>query len=120
MKKPLIYVAGPLTSNVVCDLQIEHNITRACDMAIKLRELGCTPIVTHLLWHMDKGRNLGYDFYIQWDLDLIEHCDAIIVLPGESHGVNIEEDFCLQENIPILHSLEELQDFLDLHFQLAS
>ena len=84
--RPMLYVAGPYTNP---DPIV--NTHRAARFATAVYELGeWVPLVPHLslLWHMVTPRDV--DHWYQLDLDQLEHCNAIVRLPGASTGADRE------------------------------
>lgn len=84
-RKPVIYVSGPLSLG---DPVI--NTRRAVKEAEVIREMGGVPIVPHMTiaWHLASPHE--YDYWISYDLDLLNVCDAIYRIPGESKGADLE------------------------------
>lgn len=83
--KPLIYVAGPYTNP---DPVI--NVRRACAVADELVAIGAAVIVPHLsmLWHLVSPADV--DDWYQRDLDVLDHCHALVRFYGESWGADRE------------------------------
>ncbi len=87
MKRPrLVYVSGPLTKP-----DPFANVNRAALAAERLRRVGLVPVVPHLgvLWAM-VAPGASYEDWMWIDLALLERCDAVLRLPGESAGADRE------------------------------
>lgn len=101
MKK--IYIAGPYSRG-----DVGRNVHNAIKTADELMSLGYAiycPFLCHFQ-HLIFPRP-----YMQWlahDLQWLPLCDAVLRLPGESSGANIEEERAKELNIPIFHSISEL------------
>ena len=86
MTRPLLYVAGPYTHP---DPVANTHRALRCASAIS-RESGWVPIVPHLslLWHMVDPQPI--DYWYAYDFEVLEHCDALVRLPGPSSGADVE------------------------------
>lgn len=80
-----IYVSGPYTKG---DTVI--HVRNAIEVGMRLRESGFVPIIPHLFHFAHMIEPADYRFWMDWDLKLLERCDAIIRLPGESSGADEE------------------------------
>jgi hypothetical protein len=96
-KQPLVYIAGPYTHP-----DPVTNTRRMVRIADALIPLGVTPLVPHmtLLWHMMRPRS--YDFWLDYDLQLVERCDALLRVPGNSRGADAEVIHARELSIPVL------------------
>ena len=86
-----IYIAGPYTVG-----DTAHNIETARECLVKLIEQGHTPFCPHtMLAGLENNIRLGYDDFMRVDLEWLDVCDAICLLPGwrESPGSIIEHGF---------------------------
>lgn len=83
--KPLVYVAGPYTTP-----DPVLNVRRACVVADALDQAGAAVFVPHLsmLWHLTSPA--GIDEWYRRDLDVLDHCNAIVRFHGESVGADRE------------------------------
>jgi hypothetical protein len=93
--RPLLYIAGPYTAT---DPVVN---TRAAILVgdIVYRETHWLPLVPHvsLLNHLVAPHEPEH--WYDYDLHLLEHCQAIVRLPGESLGSDREESHALQNVI---------------------
>lgn len=98
-----IYVAGPYTKGDVC-----VNVRTAIVTGNILRLMGHTPFVPHLthFWHMVVPQE--YDFWLKYDLEWLEVCDAILRIPGESSGADAEVNFARRLGLPVYFSIAEI------------
>lgn len=92
--KPLVYVAGPYSSpNPVA------NTRRAVQVGHRLILDGnVTPFVPHLSLLADIISPMPYEAWLAYDLDVLEHCDAVLRLSGESAGADRE---VAAANVPV-------------------
>jgi hypothetical protein len=102
----LIYVAGPYSAK--SPEQIEDNVRRAIDLGEELLKFGVVPFIPHLTHFWDKYSSKTHDEWLTIDLVVLEKCDGLIRLPGNSVGADIEVEFCRQKEIPffILPNIE--------------
>lgn len=103
--KPLLYISGPMLS----EGNPYTNIRKAVIVAGYARQMGWAVIIPHLdcLFAMISGIK-DSEYYIDNDLNQLERCDALLVLPfkveykdGNQCGTSIELDFAEDRNIPI-------------------
>lgn len=80
-----IYVAGPYTKG-----DVVVNVRNAIFAADTLFASGHTPYVPHLthLWHTVCPH--PWNDWLRLDLAWLAQCDAVLRLPGESDGADIE------------------------------
>ncbi len=94
--KPLVYLAGPYSSDPV------QNTRRAILHGIDVRErYDCAVIIPHLTLVADIVCPQPVDYWYQFDLEQIPHCDAMIRIPGESTGADAETAEARKLNIPV-------------------
>jgi hypothetical protein len=105
--KPLVYVAGPYTRP-----DPAQNSARAIRIATQLLDSGtCLPYCPHLsiLWDMLTPR--PYEAWLGLDLDVIDHCQALLRIPGESSGADREVDHAKRRQIPVFLHVAEVLDW---------
>ena len=81
--------------------------------AAELMDLGYVPfwpLHSHFL-HMIHPQD--YDTWLAWDFEWIKSCDVVLRLPGYSKGANLEVDFVIMNNIPVVYSIDELKNFTE-------
>ena len=108
MTAPLLYIAGPYSSDPV------DGTRRAIEAADHLWDAFDTPaIVPHLshLHHLINPR--PWEDWLRLDLVLVERCDAVWRLAGKSLGADMEVNHAIDRGIPVLRSDDEVADFLE-------
>lgn len=103
----LIYIASPYTGDE------ENNTVLQIKTADELRALGFLPywpLCTHY-WHLLYPHK--YEYWMQMDYEWIKRSDAVLRLPGESNGADLEVAFAEKNNILVFTSRYELV----LHFR---
>ena len=109
MSRPIrIYVAGPYTQGYVIG-----NVQRAMEATVALIRAGHYPFCPHLSHYPDavareQGEPLTWEDWLAQDLVWLAQCEALLRLPGESRGADIEVAHALRWGIPVYHSLAEL------------
>lgn len=105
MSKPLCYLAGPYTNPDPVE-----NTHHAFKVGTEMVERGLvTPFIPHasLLWHMVTPK--PYQFWLDYDIEVLAKCDALLRLPGVSAGADKEVAFALDNGIPVFY------DWVSLH-----
>jgi hypothetical protein len=100
--KGMVYVAGPYTHPD--PVENTHKMILA---GVALRDAGYTPLIPtlSLLTHIVSPHPA--DYWYQWDIDMLAHCEEMLRLPGESWGADREEEFALAHGIPVFHGTAE-------------
>ena len=100
----IVFVSGPYSQG-----DVAQNVRNAVLAADRIRAAGHLPIVPHLnhLWHLISPHE--YDYWIQMDLELLELCDVMVRLPGESPGADGEERAARELGIPVV-ALDRLME----------
>lgn len=112
----VIYVAGKYsgpTHDARSYMDIERNVLVAREWAIKIMSEFHGQVVTlvpHLnSYHMELDFTTSQDFWYNADLELLNRCDAIFMLPNwkESKGAGIEREYATKNSIPVFEELGE-------------
>ena len=101
-----IYIASPYTKG-----DVALNVKRQLDYADTLLDMGfvpCVPLYSHFQ-HMVHPR--PYEDWIKLDLEWIAVCDGLLRLEGESAGADREVIHAKSLDIPVFHSLEEMDKY---------
>lgn len=103
--KPLVYLAGPITSD-----PLGHTRT-AINVADELINSGFAPIVPHLsvLWQMISPKT--HSEWLELDVEILRRCDALLRIAGESKGADIEVEFARTQRIPVFYRVCDLIDW---------
>lgn len=98
-RKPLVYVAGPYTAP---DPVI--NTRRACLLGDRLDTAGFAVVIPHLsiTWHMVSPQDV--DTWYRRDLDVLDHCDALLRFEGSSSGADREVEHAKAAGIPVFRA----------------
>lgn len=96
--KPLVYVAGPITANPWgC-------IRQAVPVAERLTRIGAVPYLPQLTILHEIVSHQPYERWMEHGLAMVEHCDALIYLPGESPGADREIAHARSLGLPVFYS----------------
>lgn len=110
MSKPLVYIAGPYTNPDPVE-----NVHRAIKAGMDLYRTGqCAVIIPHLSMTAQLVEPHDVDFWYEFDLTQLAHCDALFRLPGDSTGADNEVAFAIEQHIPVFALRSELYAWLDL------
>jgi hypothetical protein len=97
-----VYVSGPYAKGDAAE-----NVRRAVMAADELLRAGHVPFCPHLshFWHLlcPKPR----EAWLQYDLEWLRACDAVVRLPGESEGADAEVEAARELGIPVYGSVGE-------------
>jgi hypothetical protein len=106
-----IYISGPLTSSG----NVMENLDRAMSAARALIDAGFAPFCPHLTYHVDPGGEYPHDLWMEIELPWVSVADAVLRLPGESLGADIEVGEAERLGIPVFTTIADLVD----HFAVA-
>lgn len=105
---PLVYCAGAYTNPD--PVENTHNaICFADDLAT---EGVVTPVLPHttLLWHIVRP-HADIDFWYEYDLAILQRCDALYRMEGASSGADAEVEKANEWGIPVLTDIKKLYEW---------
>ena len=103
----LVYIACPYTKG-----DVAVNVKNCFDAAgevIKLGHIPYPPLWTHF-WHLIDPQ--PYEYWLKFDEYYVSISSVVWRLPGESSGADREINQAISLNIPVVYSLDELQQKL--------
>ena len=109
-KRKLVYLASPYTP--LAGESVEDRVTAACQASAKLMMMGLAvfapiPHSHAMAAHLPSEKLYDHDFWMEQDLAVLEHCEAVYVLklPGweKSRGVAREIELAKRLNLPIIY-----------------
>lgn len=115
MQKPLlILIAGPYRSGTGGDpALIARNLDRLEEAAAPIHRLGHVPMIGEwvalpVLRGMGEVDAEGGDVMYETALRLLQHCDAVLRLAGDSAGADKDVEIALERGLPVYRSLDEI------------
>jgi hypothetical protein len=113
-KRNFVYVAGPYMGTHTHDhrsyFRIHENIMRAHEASLALASLGYGFFCPHV--HSSHNEvivpHIPAEYWYELDNHFLKTCDAILVLPGESKGVQAEINLAYSLGIPVFFSMIDL------------
>ena len=99
MNRKVIYIAGPFRGETAWD--VEQNIRRAEEAALYVAKCGHVALCPHTMNRFFNG-TLTDDYWIEATLELLQRCDAILLLDGwtNSEGARGEYAAARERNMP--------------------
>ncbi len=116
-KRMIILIAGPYRSGTNDDPQkMAENLQRLESMSWPIFQAGHVPIIGEWvalpIWRMAGGVSVGDALYDQilhpTAGRLIERCDAILRLPGQSQGADNDVRLAHERGIPVYYAIDEI------------
>lgn len=116
-----VYIAGPITRGKLAD-----NVNRATEAFVSLAKAGLAPFCPHwsvyskpcVRWTADAlcaavgtvngNDDLSHADWLGLDLPWVAAADAVLRLPGESTGADLETACAADHGIPVFHSLADV------------
>lgn len=118
MTRPmLILIAGPYRSGTGDDpSRMAANLRRLEEASWPIFEKGHVPMIGEWvalpIWHTAGGSAVGDALYERilhpTAARLLEHCDAVMRLPGESKGADNDVAIARRRGIPVYFSLDDI------------
>ena len=105
-KKISVYLASAYTKG-----DVAQNINKAICIADILADGGFIPyipILTHF-WHLVSPH--PYEFWIDYDAQLLPMFDCVLRIPGESAGADREVAQAIECGIPVFYTISDLREF---------
>lgn len=112
IRRPKIYVAGPMTTAAPGNPGPYLCVAQACTIAKLLWEAGWCPVIPHLntLWEMTGQSPFCGAEWLEYDFQLLDDCQAVCRLPGDSHGGDREVERATAMEIPVYHLVDAMMD----------
>ncbi len=92
-KKPLVYIAGPYSSDPVT------NVRSAIRVAEVIEARQCAVIIPHLSMLWDLIRPAPIHVWYGRDIEVLLHCDALVRFEGDSTGADREVEIARENDI---------------------
>ena len=102
-----VFIAGPYSSG-----DVEANVAAALDAAAALIDLGLAPFCPHLFHFLHARHPYPYEVWMMQDAQWLPLCEAVLRLPGESPGADIEVAHARELGIPVACSVEVVAELV--------
>lgn len=96
-----VYISGPITLG-----DRQKNIQQATEAAKQLIDAGHAPLCPHLSCYFPFADDVTHQQWLDVDLPWVSVSDALVRLPGESKGADMEVAHANSEMVPVFHSVE--------------
>lgn len=105
----VIFIAGPFTGKTAWD--IERNIRRAEELALKVAEAGHVPLCPHTNSRFFHGQQTE-QFWYDATLELLMRSDGVIMTPDweRSKGARNEHDTARQAGKSVYYHIQDIID----------
>lgn len=103
MARARAYISGPITAG-----DRNHNFAQAAEAHTKLLLAGIAPLNPMLSMALPGAFDIPHHIWIAADLPWVEVAEAVLRLPGESKGADIECQFAEELGIPVFTDIEAL------------
>lgn len=101
----VVYIAGPVGER---DEGREARVAAGVETAARVLLAGFSVISPHLFCRIPGDELFDWDGWMKVCLALVERCDAVVRIPGESPGADKEVALARELAIPVFFSVEEL------------
>lgn len=102
-----IYIAGPISKG-----DRDLNFSQAAEAQERLMALGFAPLNPMLSMKHPNAFDIPWKLWMACDYPWVLCADAILRLPGESQGADVEVALASQHGIPVFTSIETLCDWV--------
>lgn len=99
-----VYIAGPLSGSG----DREANVRKAVEAGKACIKHGLAPLIPHLTHYVDPDDSLTHQVWLDVDLPWVSVADAVLRLPGESKGADMEVERATEVGVPVFFSMHDL------------
>ena len=108
----LVYIAGPYTAKTPALTHV--NVMKLIDVGLAVHAKGHTPFIPVLTHYVElraaeKGIEISYEEFMQWDFDILDRCDALF-FAGSSPGADRELDYWMNKFRMVYRNIDEVPD----------
>lgn len=105
MSKLKVFISSPYTLG-----DQGENVRRQMDWFKKLFNNNYIPFAPLLYHFQHMVHPLTYEEWMEIDFSMLETCDVVLRLDGESSGADREVEYAKEKGIPVVYSIVELFD----------
>ncbi|MHB1950098.1 MAG: DUF1937 family protein [Acidiferrobacteraceae bacterium] len=117
MRRPRVYIAGPLTDGGRLDeAEIARHVANAARAAADLIEAGFAPLCPHLSVYLEKitERRLDHATWMECCLPWLDAADAVLRLDGKSAGAEIEANRATDRCVPVFRDITAMERYFGI------
>ena len=103
-RKPMVFISGPISSNALSCVRESVPVYKA------FMDQGAVPVGLQFGIIAEMVDPFTYEEWMDYAFGLIDHCSALVRLPGESSGADREVAYAEALGIPVHYAPEELWD----------
>ena len=108
-KKLKVFISSPYTLG-----NKEVNVKNSLFVANTLMDMNITPFAPLLTHYQNELFLRDEEDWLAWDIEWMLTCDVVLRLPGLSQGADNEVKIAIQNRMPVLYSIDELKEYIDL------
>ena len=98
----LVYIACPYSGDVG---QNVHNAIKIADALVECGHKPYIPLLTHF-WHIVSPQ--PYQFWIDYDNEILARCDCVFRTLGQSDGADKEVKLAQKLGLPVFYNLYDI------------
>ena len=102
----LVFIAGPFVSND----DIGANVKAAVDIGLNLHERGYAVYIPHISILSTCVSPHSREYWLAYQRRILEHCNVVYRLPGDSEGSDQEEKYARSLKIPVVSNVDQLEE----------
>jgi hypothetical protein len=109
-----IYISGPISNGgKATPVERLQNVVVACSLAANLMDRGFSILCPQLTEYMARtvGRDFAHDVWMENDFPWVEVADAILRMPGQSLGSDMEVEHAHSHSVPVFYTIEQLENW---------
>jgi nucleoside 2-deoxyribosyltransferase len=99
----LVYISCPITLG-----NKNHNWFQAAEAQVVLMRAGYAVHNPAHAMMLPESSNISWEDWLRMDEAIIDHCDMVVLLPGESKGADRECEYAKSKGIPVMALSEAL------------
>jgi len=104
--RPRVYISGPITKG-----DRDANFQQAADVHRELMAAGFAVFNPMLSMKFPGAFDIHHDTWVASDLPWVAAADAVLRLPGESRGADIECEHASIHGVPVFYDAADLRRF---------
>ena len=111
MENILVYIASTYTKPIGKQLE---NVSKSIDAWEEIVKIGLTPFAPLLTHYIEEKYHHEPDFWYDYDNVILDRCDCVLRLNGESWGADEEVKRAESNGFPVFYTIDELKDYYNI------